>query len=792
MKKTGKNKQAVLVWALAGAVPVMGWVWFGYDPARSEWRITPETITLSQPDQTTQLRVQEFMPDIGQYGDDMTAHCMFWTDNEEWTLTPQGVLSCRVSGPGVVHARLPDGRQLTQTITVDPHLPRRILVPPVAHLSPPPARTLDYYRVEWSIGRHDVHWSARALLAACLQGLVNRRQPRMYLDDQLYTVQRAARDHWQSVLATAGYVFVHCSNLYELVAKYAGESTIRGVALYNARWFHDTRVGDMINYVTTLSGVEDVLPVTPEQYAALTGVYGVALPVRAVMDDAWLAAQGLTNSAAIYAAMQARFWPRCSRRMLAKIHPHLHLYDRDYIVAHKLFCAFWRKGATTAEVALLDGIERALYGHGIIMVDWAAQQTWCDWYYGKVDTVYTNIMTNSAVAAVYEYERDYTNTAIYTPVWDYPRSRFPEYVLTATNALAGVVTAIWVETTWRYATNGGPLYYYEGHDEQLYLRLLARRCRTITYSCGMANLSLHSGLRLRDLHIQPWRPPAMTPASNVIYVTFTWSDGDNLVWNKQLWPEVLAGANWKAHAFGAGFGINPLLCEVAPVMMKWLIEHAPAKVEPMWSGGGVNFTETEHYGADYGAAADQLLREYYGMAQGYWEQTGIRSINPQHYVYHRGLRIAAEVYTNAAVIVPGNVDTYAAAGGTLLTNWLANGVAVIAPAHLAIYSVAHMDYTKPPPENVNRLFSWEADDALWQRRPQYWVVPVLGNRVFPEAGGAEMYYQWIGTMRLFDTRPLPFGWLVARGLLSEGQIRMVSVPPYMLGSMITRQEGTHK
>jgi len=245
-----------------------------------------------------------------------------------------------------------------------------------------------------------------------------------------------------------------------------------------------------------------------------------------------------------------------------------------------------------------------------------------------------------------------------------------------------------------------------------------------------------------DLEIN--RPEYTAPQfdSNKIYTTFIWSDGDNIMWDKQLYPRIFSASNWKAHAFGAGFGINPMLCELAPVMVKWLIENAPTNLEPMFSGG-IGITETETYGMKYGEQkANELLREHYQLAKKYADHAGITVINPQHYTKYRGCNIAVEVFTNALLIIPGIVDTYykASPEGHLNTNWMSGNIPIIAPVHRAIYAVSNM----VEESEINLLFPWESSDPIWNIRPQFWNVPILGNRVFPGAA-SDLYYEHIGT-----------------------------------------------
>ena len=385
--------------------------------------------------------------------------------------------------------------------------------------------------------------------------------------------------------------------------------------------------------------------------------------------------------------------------------------------------------------------------------------------------------------AQYDVARNYTNTLLYKPVLDLRRSRSPEYVLIATNSLPADTFAA---TTWINLTNGPAILYHPSHNESTYVGQLASRCHTITYSCGMANLSLHSGFRIEDLTITPWQPPVQQFDRNKIYTTFILSDGDNLVWDKQLWPLMLDPSNWRAHAFGAGYGINPLLCEVAPVMVKWLIEHSPPNVEPMWNCGGVNSTETETYGTAFGPRADQLLREYFQLSLPYWNRTGIRTVNPQFWTLYRGIAVAATVFTNALLVTPGIIGSFNVLGGERGTNWMAGQVPVICPMEGYDNAGINADASI----NDQLRFVLEKDRRgdyniyRYDVRPQFWVINVLGNYSMPWEGDVDLYYKDIGTDKLFS-----FPWLNGKGLISNGQTNIATVAPSVLGELYKTSGG---
>ena len=180
----------------------------------------------------------------------------------------------------------------------------------------------------------------------------------------------------------------------------------------------------------------------------------------------------------------------------------------------------------------------------------------------------------------------------------------------------------------------------------------------------------------------------------------------------------------------------------------------------------MNFAETESYGKNYGDKADDLLREYYRLALPYWFKTGMKTINVQHYAKYRGCNIAAEIFTNALLITPGNVGTYFAAGGERGRLWITNGIPCMGVK--AAYYVGQ--------DELKFLFDFARNGATeifsYTARPQFWVINVLGNYALPE--NDEKYYKFIGTDKLFNS-----GWYRDDIKILFGTI--VPIPPSILG-----------
>ena len=208
-----------------------------------------------------------------------------------------------------------------------------------------------------------------------------------------------------------------------------------------------------------------------------------------------------------------------------------------------------------------------------------------------------------------------------------------------------------------------------------------------------------------------------------------------------------------------------------------MMEEEPTNLEPMFSGG-IGITETETYGMKYGKQkADELLREHYQLAKKYADHAGITVINPQHYTKYRGCTIAAEVFTNAYLITPGNGATYLVKGGERGRTWMTNRVSCIGTK--AAY------YTRDDQLQYVFDFARDGETAVFSytERPQFWTINVHGNYTFPD-GKSDLYYQYIGTDRLLKS-----SWLEERNLLIASVTNILTVPPSVLGDLYKQYKG---
>ena len=151
---------------------------------------------------------------------------------------------------------------------------------------------------------------AQRLAVSCLQGIVNRAQPRIFLVDRDYD----SRDAW------GGELELDCTFLpwEDVLTKYLDE--IRGLVIYNPA------IQATANVATTIAGVENALAVSPELGVALADTY--ALPVLVDLRE-----KPITDKLSAYHWLYANYWDRCTRRTISGLAPDGHLPLRDFSVA---------------------------------------------------------------------------------------------------------------------------------------------------------------------------------------------------------------------------------------------------------------------------------------------------------------------------------------------------------------------------------------------------------------------------------------------------------------------------
>ena len=164
------------------------------------------------------------------------------------------------------------------------------------------------------------------LLLTTLQGVVNRRRPRIYL----LQPQGEGLDTWLDALAVPHH---QTARPMSLLADYCDEVT--GAVLY------DPDVAGTINVATTLAGLHDAVATS----AALAASAG--LPVIADLRGQF------ASDLDAYTWAAANLWPHTTHRMLIGLDPGISGYLRDYAVANRALVMFLDP-SVAAELALLE------------------------------------------------------------------------------------------------------------------------------------------------------------------------------------------------------------------------------------------------------------------------------------------------------------------------------------------------------------------------------------------------------------------------------------------------------
>lgn len=328
----------------------------------------------------------------------------------------------------------------------------------------------------------DYNWVTTVL---ALQGLVNRRGPRLQLDPTGLCNHGGADAHWREIYAERyGLAFTRCASLKTLLARFA--SDLAGLVLY------DEALDATRSVALTLAGLESLLPVTPRQKRSLPA----GLPVVCDLRGRWRSG----HEACDWAVRE--LLPRCDPTVaysLGHSHDDVDLgHDRTIVTA--LDCAVARRGF----VFNLSPCEyRDQYpGHEIPGY--------------KDDAVLLREILSrlDAPAAVYGWAE-------------------PEWTLTALLS-----------------------------DYNHYLM------------CGVApNLSLHAALETGPATLkQKGGGAGPTELGQHVYLAFMTSEGD-----APRIPTSFMFAHWRDPLRGSlpvNWGVNPVLLEQAPALMRYFYETA--------------------------------------------------------------------------------------------------------------------------------------------------------------------------------------------------------------------------
>jgi len=193
-----------------------------------------------------------------------------------------------------------------------------------------------------------------------LQGLVNRKEPKLYLlwygqSRESFGVERVvvspAPDcdtQWlQYYKEEHGLEHEPINSPIDAISKFASE--VDGYIVY------DPNFRDTINVATTMAGVKNAIVASPEHVEVLT-----SLGLRPMEDlrGRW------QNKLDAYRWAFKEFWPECSHKLLGSVEIDPRGFNRhhirDYLVAHKVFTYdLSNNPRDKEEIALIDEIQSA-------------------------------------------------------------------------------------------------------------------------------------------------------------------------------------------------------------------------------------------------------------------------------------------------------------------------------------------------------------------------------------------------------------------------------------------------
>ncbi len=175
-----------------------------------------------------------------------------------------------------------------------------------------------------------------------LQGLVNRKQPRLYLLHTRYARQDRA---WLDELHFEGLRSRHTSarEVWQLFKpELSGAVLYDGGIMGEIGAFHSAQL-NQTNVLMMIGSLENAVPLTPEMNESL------GLPVVFDARGKWTDQYDMMRWAYL------ELFPRCNQKMLATNYPGIFLIT-DYLVEFNVFTFWFPERRTTAEDNLLRGI----------------------------------------------------------------------------------------------------------------------------------------------------------------------------------------------------------------------------------------------------------------------------------------------------------------------------------------------------------------------------------------------------------------------------------------------------
>jgi len=246
-------------------------------------------------------------------------------------------------------------------------------------------------------------------MVTSLQGLVNRAQPRIYVDSYYndvnddYVDYSDSDERYRAILAGKGGVSFNpiTTDPYALMQQYMASDNIDSVVLYDENWWGNNDKGGIINVAKTMAGIYRAVTLTQTQYDELVS-RGVA--IATVYDTR---TYGWNTSYDAYLWAKTNLWSQASRYVLAHESPNRQMTD-DYYIANKVFVIYlqdYSDPVTTEKLKalfydLLDDMPPLSGVYGVWGVDHGPNPNGTPKYWADTELPFSNQGEASLVSAV--------------------------------------------------------------------------------------------------------------------------------------------------------------------------------------------------------------------------------------------------------------------------------------------------------------------------------------------------------------------------------------------------------
>lgn len=187
-----------------------------------------------------------------------------------------------------------------------------------------------------------------------IQGIVNKKQPRIFLFEHY----SEGKHKWPRLL-NLSIQELEPTQYLQLADKYKNE--LKGVILYSTE-----KSAHYLNLASTVAGLEDAIPVTPQLYELLQQ-RNIQLPV--IADFTKLP---FTKSIEIYEYLYDHYWHRCTHRLLISLPPQRG-FVRDLAIASGA-AIVWLDARKWNENTVLRKFMKAMKPGESIITGWYAEE----------------------------------------------------------------------------------------------------------------------------------------------------------------------------------------------------------------------------------------------------------------------------------------------------------------------------------------------------------------------------------------------------------------------------------